>query len=387
MPPTTRSKTRMSGGTNTFPSASLVPLPPSPSAPPVVLSPLTPSIASDRSDARFDAITLEMARSNDLARQSSDLQRQEIARLTALISSIAVSQQPSLPPAQAAPALPIPTASAASIPSALPSHLPPLMIPPPPKPFSGSDRTKAESIVTSAETVFDLNPVHFPSSDITRALYFSSFLEGDAHQWYENLRSSNAPVLAPWATFRLAFLRDWGTQSSSADAYTALFSLRQTSSVISHTATFNSLLNRIPTAPLDPALLVSVYLGSLHERHRQTLNHTRVNRYGGNGAWPTVYDLQEAACDLDDHASSGYSSAVTTRPRPLPVHNLSTSEYPALPRPAMLAVVPGLNVRSLSSAVRRPVLAPSPKRPSCPHPAPHRSRPSRPESSSRREGG
>jgi len=268
------------------------------------------SITSDHTDARLDALA------ND------------IARLTALVNRVAVNDVQRI--AQTLPAPPV-------------LHTPSpttFMSPPPPKPFSGSDRAEAESIVHSAEIVFDLNTSHFPDPlGARKVLYFASYLTGDAHKWYENLRTAASPAMASWVTFRSAFLRDWGTQTSSADAYIALLNLRQTSTVIGHTASFNSLLNRISTAnPIDPALLVALYLNSLHLRHRQALDHVRVNRYGGDGIWPSVYEAQSSARDLDVHVvQTGYSNAAAAaaiRPRPLPVHNLSTSEYPAfLPAP------------------------------------------------------
>jgi len=272
-----------------------------------------------------------MARSNDLARQ-------EIARLTALVSSLAVRQLPVV--ASPAPPAPVPSAPPAPPTSYAHSASTTFMSPPPPKPFSGSDRADAESIVHSAEIVFDLNAAHFPDPlGVRKVLYFASFLSGDAHKWYENLRAAASPAMASWLTFRAAFLRDWGTQTSSADAYMALLNLRQTSTVIAHTASFNSLRNRISTAtPLDPALLVALYVNSLYLRHRQALDHVRVNRYGGDGVWPSVYEAQSSARDLDTHiAQPGYANpaaaAPSPRPRPLPVNRLSTLEYPALPPP------------------------------------------------------
>jgi len=333
MPPTTRSNVRMSGGIDlTSVPPSFIPLPPSPSAapPPIVLSPLSSSIASDRTEARFDAIALEMARSNDLARQSSDLQREEIARLTALISSIAVNQQPQpTPPAQPAPSI------ALAIPTALPSYLPPLMIPPPPTPFSGSERSQAQMIVNSAEIVYRLNPAHFVDAlGAKKVDWFASFLTGDAYQWYDNMISSASPSVASWSVFRSAFLRNWGTQSSSADAWTSLINLRQTTPTITHNATFNSILNRVSDPPAYPHL-VATFVNSLYDRHRHALNGIRLSRYGGDGDWPSLLEVQTSARDLEVQ-SPGYSSAAAAppRPRPLPVHTLSSSEYPALPPPS-----------------------------------------------------
>ena len=103
-----------------------------------------------------------------------------------------------------------------------------------------------------------------------------------------------------------------------------------------------------------------MFVNSLQERHRQVLDHVRVNRYGGGGAWPSVHEVQESARDLDTHVThvfQGYSNAVATpRPRPLPVHQLSASDYPVLPPPALPTSYPASRY---TPSLAPPSLAPS----------------------------
>jgi len=80
------------------------------------------------------------------------------------------------------------------------------MSPPAPKSFSGSSRAEAESIIHSAEIVFELNASYYPDPlSARKVLYFASYLTGDVHRWYENLWAASSPAMASWATFhRLA---------------------------------------------------------------------------------------------------------------------------------------------------------------------------------------
>lgn len=287
------------------------------------------------------------------------------AQLAVLTSSSELAQN-ALPsaatPVSASPAPPRPLLPQDAVP-----YLPTAFLGmPPPSPFTGKDRSAAESVIQLAENVFDLNPAHFPPSlEIRKALYFSSYLAEDAHRWFSNLRATNSPLVHSWAAFRSAFLRDWDNHATSADAYSALLNLRQSTSVSNHTATFNSLCNRLPDA-MAPTLLIAMYVNSLYDRHRNALSHVRINCYGGDGSWPSLLDVQTSARDLDVHTAQppAYASALA-RSRALPVHQLSTAEFPFLPPSAPPSQPASLYTPSVASSTpsQLEVLLAQPSRP------------------------